>query len=256
MQLEGPTAAGLMYSDTGGDGPVVVLLHGVLMNGTLWDTAVEGLRDRYRCIVPELPFGAHTTPCPTTPTSPCRRVCCHRRVPTIPTWWRLPSSALRQQRTCSKPPRASSQARTPGRSTRARRLHRWPKGTACSGASFALHRVLLFPRASRRRHQSARNRSRPSSTFYCCVDCVAWCASHNEANGESTTGRGPQRACTLRPPKAPVVSAHGSEVNTSPRRSESAAPSSTNTSRPSATEVTLWAMPRSRKSSTNRRNWS
>ena len=37
MQFEGPTAAGLMYSDTGGDGPVVVLLHGVLMNGTLWD---------------------------------------------------------------------------------------------------------------------------------------------------------------------------------------------------------------------------
>ena len=27
MQLEGPTAAGLMYSDTGGGGPVVVLLH-------------------------------------------------------------------------------------------------------------------------------------------------------------------------------------------------------------------------------------
>ena len=53
MQLEGPTAAGLMYSDTGGDGPVVVLLHGVLMNGTLWDTVVGGLRDRYRCIVPD-----------------------------------------------------------------------------------------------------------------------------------------------------------------------------------------------------------
>ena len=56
--------AGLMYSDTGGDGPVVVLLHGVLMNGTLWDTVVGGLGDRYRCIVPELPFGAHTTPMP------------------------------------------------------------------------------------------------------------------------------------------------------------------------------------------------
>ena len=53
-----------MYSDTGGDGPVVVLLHGVLMNGTLWDTVVDGLGDRYRCIVPELPFGAHTTPMP------------------------------------------------------------------------------------------------------------------------------------------------------------------------------------------------
>ena len=64
MQLEGPTSAGLMYSDTGGDGPVVVLLHGVLMGGTLWDTVVDGLRDRYRCIVPELPFGAHTTPMP------------------------------------------------------------------------------------------------------------------------------------------------------------------------------------------------
>ena len=64
MQFEGPTVAGLMYSDTGGDGPVVVLLHGVLMNGTLWDTVVDGLRDRYRCIVPELPFGAHTTPMP------------------------------------------------------------------------------------------------------------------------------------------------------------------------------------------------
>ena len=64
MQFEGPTVAGLMYSDTGGDGPVVVMLHGVLMNGTLWDTVVEGLRDRYRCIVPELPFGAHTTPMP------------------------------------------------------------------------------------------------------------------------------------------------------------------------------------------------
>ncbi|MDE0613927.1 MAG: alpha/beta hydrolase [bacterium] len=63
-QLEGPTAAGLMYSDTGGDGPVVVLLHGVLMNGSLWDEVVDGLRDGYRCIVPELPFGAHRTPMP------------------------------------------------------------------------------------------------------------------------------------------------------------------------------------------------
>ena len=61
MQLEGPTASGLMYSDTGGNRPVVVL-HRVLTNGPLWDTVVEGLQDRYRRIVPELPFGAHTTP--------------------------------------------------------------------------------------------------------------------------------------------------------------------------------------------------
>ena len=62
--LQGPTSSGFMYSDTGGDGPVVVLLHGVLMNGTLWDEVVGGLRDQYRCLVPELPFGAHRTPMP------------------------------------------------------------------------------------------------------------------------------------------------------------------------------------------------
>ena len=45
-------------------GPAVVLLHGVLMNGTLWDGVVDRLRGRYHCIVPELPFGAHRTPMP------------------------------------------------------------------------------------------------------------------------------------------------------------------------------------------------
>lgn len=64
MRRYRPTTAGLLYTDTGGDGPAVVLLHGVLMNGSLWDGIVDGLRDRYRCIVPELPFGAHQTPMP------------------------------------------------------------------------------------------------------------------------------------------------------------------------------------------------
>ena len=64
MQLSGPSSAGFMYSDTGGDGPTVVFLHGVLTNGSLWDPIVDQLRDRYRCIVPELPFGAHRTPMP------------------------------------------------------------------------------------------------------------------------------------------------------------------------------------------------
>ena len=53
-----------MYSDTGGDGPPVVFLHGVLMNGTLWNDVVDRLCSRYRCIVPELPLGAHRTPMP------------------------------------------------------------------------------------------------------------------------------------------------------------------------------------------------
>ncbi|WP_420621866.1 alpha/beta fold hydrolase [Candidatus Poriferisodalis sp.] len=64
MKPDRRAAAGFMYSDTGGEGPVVVLLHGVLMSGSLWDDLVEGLGDRYRCIVPELPFGAHRTPMP------------------------------------------------------------------------------------------------------------------------------------------------------------------------------------------------
>ena len=34
------------------------------MNGTLWDDIVADLSDSYRCIVPELPFGAHGTPMP------------------------------------------------------------------------------------------------------------------------------------------------------------------------------------------------
>ena len=64
MRTDRPTKAGFRYSDTGGDGPVVVLLHGVLMNQSLWDEVVDGLRDRYRCIVPMLPFGAHRYPMP------------------------------------------------------------------------------------------------------------------------------------------------------------------------------------------------
>ena len=35
-----------MYSDTGGNGPVVVLLHGVLVNGSIWKEVVDGRRMR------------------------------------------------------------------------------------------------------------------------------------------------------------------------------------------------------------------
>jgi pimeloyl-ACP methyl ester carboxylesterase len=49
----------LEYEDTGGAAPVIVLLHGLLMTGALWDEVVEELRPGFRCIRPTLPMGAH-----------------------------------------------------------------------------------------------------------------------------------------------------------------------------------------------------
>ncbi len=49
--------------DTGGDGPPVLFLHGLLVDGSIWDPVVERLPG-HRCLVPELPLGSHTTPFP------------------------------------------------------------------------------------------------------------------------------------------------------------------------------------------------
>ena len=40
----------LYIEDTGGDGPAVIFSHGFLLDHTMWDAQVEGLRDRFRCI--------------------------------------------------------------------------------------------------------------------------------------------------------------------------------------------------------------
>jgi pimeloyl-ACP methyl ester carboxylesterase len=50
------------YADTGGDGPVVVLLHGLLMDASLWDGPVADLSADHRCVTPTLPLGAHRHP--------------------------------------------------------------------------------------------------------------------------------------------------------------------------------------------------
>ncbi|HEY3749492.1 MAG TPA: alpha/beta hydrolase [Pseudonocardiaceae bacterium] len=47
------------YVDTGGDGPTIVLLHGLLMDASLWDGPVAELAADHRCVVPTLPMGAH-----------------------------------------------------------------------------------------------------------------------------------------------------------------------------------------------------
>lgn len=50
------------YGDSGGDGPVLVLLPGLAMDGRLWERVIEELPDDFRCLTPVLPFGAHRTP--------------------------------------------------------------------------------------------------------------------------------------------------------------------------------------------------
>jgi pimeloyl-ACP methyl ester carboxylesterase len=53
------SAGPIDYRDTGGDGPPVILLHGLLMDASLWDDVVADLSHDHRCIVPTLPLGAH-----------------------------------------------------------------------------------------------------------------------------------------------------------------------------------------------------
>ncbi|HWG08209.1 MAG TPA: alpha/beta hydrolase [Solirubrobacteraceae bacterium] len=56
------TAGTIEYEDTGGDGPVLVLLGGLVMDGSVWDPLVQDLRADHRCVVPTLPLGAHRKP--------------------------------------------------------------------------------------------------------------------------------------------------------------------------------------------------
>jgi pimeloyl-ACP methyl ester carboxylesterase len=56
------SAGPIDYVDTRGDGPTVVLLHGVLMNHTVWRNVMNELMPAFRCIAPTLPLGAHRQP--------------------------------------------------------------------------------------------------------------------------------------------------------------------------------------------------
>jgi len=58
MQIE-LSAGTLDYEDTGDAGPVIVFLHGLMMEASLWTPTVADLSSRYRCVVPTLPLGAH-----------------------------------------------------------------------------------------------------------------------------------------------------------------------------------------------------
>lgn len=51
----------LQYRDVG-EGPPIVLIHGLLVNGRIWDRLTSALAPHTRCIVPELPLGSHSIP--------------------------------------------------------------------------------------------------------------------------------------------------------------------------------------------------
>jgi pimeloyl-ACP methyl ester carboxylesterase len=56
------SAGTIEYEDTGGGGPVVVMVGGLAIGGSLWRQVVRELRDEHRCVVPTLPMGAHRRP--------------------------------------------------------------------------------------------------------------------------------------------------------------------------------------------------
>ncbi len=63
------SAGTIRYRDTGGEGPVVLFLHGLLVNGMLWRDVVAEL-DGVRCVVPDWPLGSpRAGDGPRTPTS-------------------------------------------------------------------------------------------------------------------------------------------------------------------------------------------
>jgi pimeloyl-ACP methyl ester carboxylesterase len=55
-------AGPIAYRDSGGSGPALVLLHGLLMDYGLWDEVTAELAGEFRCIRPTLPMGAHRKP--------------------------------------------------------------------------------------------------------------------------------------------------------------------------------------------------
>src|SRR5271169_5563363 len=56
------SAGTIHYEDTGGDGPALLLSHGLLMDGTMWDEVLAELGPGYRVVRPVLPLGAHPEP--------------------------------------------------------------------------------------------------------------------------------------------------------------------------------------------------
>lgn len=55
-------AGTIEYEDTGGEGPVLVLVPGLVMDHRQWERVAPKLGDEFRCISVTLPMGAHRRP--------------------------------------------------------------------------------------------------------------------------------------------------------------------------------------------------
>jgi pimeloyl-ACP methyl ester carboxylesterase len=53
------SAGTLEFADTGGEGPPLVFVHGLLMDASLWDRVIADLSVDHRCLAPTLPLGGH-----------------------------------------------------------------------------------------------------------------------------------------------------------------------------------------------------
>jgi pimeloyl-ACP methyl ester carboxylesterase len=53
------SAGRIEYEDTGGAGPAIVLLPGLMMDVSLWEDVIADLSADHRCVAPTLPMGAH-----------------------------------------------------------------------------------------------------------------------------------------------------------------------------------------------------
>ena len=56
------SAGALSYEDSGGDGPVVVMVGGLAMDALMWRKVVAEPWPAHRCLVLTLPLGSHRQP--------------------------------------------------------------------------------------------------------------------------------------------------------------------------------------------------
>src|SRR5262249_10664217 len=55
-------SAGRIHYEETGEGPPLVLVGGLAMDGRLWEKVAAELAPRHRCLMPTMPFGSHPEP--------------------------------------------------------------------------------------------------------------------------------------------------------------------------------------------------